>query len=223
MTDITNKTLSFFLIAAIVVSVSGALITMSAFPGGITGFATTGTGKTNFSVNSSLSITISQSLIPFGIGYVNDSTPALACSMGTNNSPPNRAYTSGCIGFNTTVHTSNITLLNDGNVLANVSVRFEKNATTFIGGTLATESLKYEVKDMESGSCGTFRNGSSFKEVEDTYDTAAGRARICNGLLATPDTTDSIQLGIWVIIPKDATTGSHENTLTFTACDDGSC
>jgi hypothetical protein len=220
----TNKTLSFFLLAAIVVSVSGSFIIMSDSPGGITGFATTGTGKTNFSINSSLSIIVNQSLIPFGVGHVNDTATWNSCFMGTNNSPPSPTV-SGCIGFNATVHTANITIVNDGNILANVSVRFDKNATTFIGGTAATPYLKYRVSDFESGSCGQLRNASTavFKEVDDVSDTAAGRSRICNALKATPDSTDSIQLGIWVNIPKDAIPGEHTNTLTFTACDDASC
>ncbi len=116
MTDISNKALSLLLLVAIVVSVSGTIITIGrGGDEGITGRATTGTGKTNFSINSSLSIIVNQSLIPFGVGHVNDTATWNSCFMGTNNSPPSPTV-SGCIGFNTTVHTANITIVNDGNI-----------------------------------------------------------------------------------------------------------
>jgi hypothetical protein len=219
MTDISNKALSLLLLVAIVVSVSGTIITLSNQGDGATGRATSQTsGITNFSINTSLSIRLNNALIPFGVGTVNDSHTA--CAMGTNWTPP---ATPECIGFNATVHEANLTIENNGNLPANVSVLFTKNATTFIGGSATSPSLKYRVRNVESSSCTTIRNGSSFTEVGDRYETnASENARICN-FLATADSSDLIDLGIWINVPKDAATGSHTVTLTFTGCDDNSC
>lgn len=219
MADLSNKALALLLLVAIVVSVGGTAFTLQRMGQlqGVTGMATSSpiTGKTNFSIDSSLSIRFVNSLVLFGSGYVNGSMTS--CSMGTNNTPP--LGTRGCINFNTTVHTSNLTIENDGNVLANVSLNFTRNATTFIGGT--SPSFKYEVGNNESSSCTTLRNASTFKEVSD-IEVNGTNARICDGL-NFDDESDRLHIGFWLVIPEDASVGSHEVTVTAIACDDSSC
>jgi hypothetical protein len=221
--DVSNKALSVLLIAAIVVSIGGTMMTLSrlnvvpaAGPAGYLNYQG-GSAETNFSINSSLSIYFVHALIPFGTGTVNDTENS--CSMGTNNTPP---AAPGCIGFNTTVHTQNLTIENNGNLRANVSVNFTGNATTFIGGSVVTPRFMYLVADNESGSCGVVMNGSTFKDVALPYDTAAAGARICTNLNFT-DASDTLSIAFYVTIPKDATPGRHNVTITAVACDDGSC
>jgi hypothetical protein len=220
MADITNRTLTFLLLAAIGVSLLGTMsIIMRTSGSDLTGFVTSsgGSALTNFSINSSLSIYFVYPIVPFGVGYVNDSHTS--CSMGTNNTPPAGP---SCVGFNATVHTRNLTIENNGNVRANVSVNFTGNATTFIGGSVVTPRFMYLVANNESGSCGAIINASAFKDVSLPHDTAAAGARICTNLNFT-DASDTLSMALYVTIPKDATPGRHNVTITAVACDDGSC
>lgn len=218
MADLSNKALALLLLIAIVVSVGGTVFTLQRMSAaGVTGYVTSDpvTGKTNFSIDSSLSIRFVNALVPFGSGFVNGTMTS--CTMGTNNTPP--LNTRGCINFNTTVHEANLTIENDGNVLANVSLNFTRNATTFIGGT--SPQFQYEVTDGEASSCTDIRNASAFKEVG-AIEVDGTDARVCDGLLFD-DGNDLLEVGFWLLIPEDADLGSHEVTVTAIACDDGSC
>lgn len=216
MADISNKALSLLLLVAIVVSVSGTMLTFSKLSEtGITGRATDDTtGITNFSINSTLSIRFNNNLIPFGQGYVNDSIGS--CVMGTNNSNPSAA--NGCVGFNTTVADANLTIENDGNIPANVSINFTGDASSFIGGT--SPSFMYMVRNAEASSC-TTANATSMREVAGT-DTNTTMTRVCTNFDAD-DGSDLFDIAIWLRVPEDASTGAHSVTITALACDDTSC
>ncbi|MDD9952894.1 MAG: hypothetical protein OXR66_00995 [Candidatus Woesearchaeota archaeon] len=217
MEELSNRVIAVLLVVSMVVSCFGIFAT---FTGSPTGFALVDTGKTNFSISTALSITFENALVPFGSGYVNGSYTS--CSMGTNNSPPNRSANSGCVDFNGSVHEANLTITNDGNLVANVSLNFTGDADSFIGGTGGLNSYQYEVSNVSGeASCTTLGNGSSFREVAD-YDVNGTNARVCTGL-DYPDGQDTIQVGVWIQVPEDATSGEHASTITAIACDDGSC
>lgn len=221
MADLSNKALALLLLVAIVVSVGGTLFTLDRVTkvGSATGRAVDldATGKTNFSIQNSLSIRFINTLVPFGTGYVNGSLTS--CYMGTNATPP--LGTRGCIGFNATVDALNLTIENDGNVAANISLNFSKNATTFIGGNTVTPSFQYEVINAESSACATIGNGSTFKEVG-AIEVNGTNARVCTNLGFT-DSADLLSVGFFLIIPENAAIGSHEVIVTALGCDDGSC
>lgn len=222
--DLSNKALAMLLLVAITVSIVGTLTSISRFEqAGLTGrFADNASGQVNFTIQSSFSLRFINANIPFGSGYVNSSS---GCQMGTNNSGPS-ADPDGCFGFNNTVNSSNLTIENDGNIAANVSLNFTANATGFIGGT--GPLFKYRVnQSAEPGSCAAIMNGSgaTFQEVGSsagTNETTVKGAKICNNL-NYQDSTDLIDIGFWVSIPQNAASGDHNVIITAIGCDDGTC
>ena len=225
MNDISNKGLGLILLFAMLVSVSGTMYTLNRVNGieSSTGHVTLSqTGQSNFSINSSLSIRFNNmNIVQFGSGYVN--TTLHNCLIGTNMTAAQIGLSgvSGCVGFNTSVGQSNMTIENDGNILANVSLNFSVNATSFISGT--APSFQYRIMNnlTEANSCGTIQNGSSWKEVGG-YDSNGTGARVCTKF-NTSDTNDTFDIGLWLSIPDTATTGSHTVNIYAIACDDGSC
>jgi len=225
--DLSNKALAVLLLVAIAISIGGTFLSISKIPGptapALTGHAAdNATGQVNFTIQNSFSIRFVNANIPFGTGFVNSSN---GCQMGTNNSPPSNDP-DGCSGFNTTVHTLNLTIENDGNVAANVSLNFTANATGFIGGT--SPFFKYRVNQSgEPGSCAAIMNGSAatFQEVGSAVghnETTIPGAKICNNL-NYQDSTDLIDVGFWISIPQNAASGDHNVVVTAIGCDDSSC
>ncbi len=219
--DLSNKALAVLLLIAIAASIGGTLISLSHLDG-ITGHATdTSTGEINFTINNQFSIRFVNNAVMFGTGYVNSTD----CTMGTNATPPS-FDADGCSGFNETVNATNLTIENDGNIRANVSLNFSSNATGFIGGT--NPSFQYRVYNHESGSCVTVGNGTSFQEVgvgigsTASNDTNLTGSRICTNLNFT-DASDLLGIAVWIRIPQTASSGSHRVTITAIGCDDTSC
>lgn len=226
MADLSNKTLALLLLVAISISIFGTLNTLSRFgETGITGRVVSDniTGKTNFTISSQLSIRFVQNVVDFGSGYVNGSHTT--CVMGTNSTqvaPGDTMHAaSGCVDFNRP--SGNLTIENDGNLLANVSLNFTRNATDLIGGT--NPSFKYKVINSEASSCGNIRNGSSFIEVDgiaDYKETSISGVRICD-TLEFDNAGDTVEVGFWLTVPQDSLQGQREVTLWAIACDNEDC
>lgn len=222
MADLSNKALAVLLVAAIVVSVSGTLVSLDKYAArSPTGLVTSNdtSGVTDLTISSNFSITFVNNAIHFGSGSVQGG----ACTMGTNNSPP--TDDPNCLGFNATVHTANLTIENNGNVPANISLNFSRNATTFIGGT--NPSFQYDVQNVpgDAGCTGAILNTSGgFQEVGDNFENSTAGARVCR-FFDFQDANDQIQVGIWLSIPEDAPVTDAQTTVAITAigCDDDSC
>ena len=213
------------LLVAIAVSIGGTLISISRLGQlGITGrLADNTTGQVNFTIQNQFSIRFINNAIPFGTGYVNSSS---GCQMGTNGSSAPTNDPDGCNGFNATVNTLNLTIENDGNIRANISLNFTANASGFIGGT--SPSFQFEVTQGEASSCTTIGNGSAFREVgnlvgsSNSNDTNLTGSRICTNL-DYQDATDLLEVGAYISIPQNAASGDHRVTITAIGCDDGTC
>src|SRR3989338_9030152 len=134
MDDLSNKTLAFLLIAAIVVSVTGTFITLQSLGKGpgIGGFGATGavTGKVNVSITSTTQITFTHATVDFGPGYVNSSNCSV-CVMDTYNhtNVSNPGFITGCcIGTEwPTPVNDGLWIENTGN--ENVNLNVSGNAT----------------------------------------------------------------------------------------------
>ena len=215
MADISNKSLALLLLGALVVSLSSSLYVMNE-AGTITGRALTSTGVANFTINNTMSIKFAgATVIPFGVGNVNSSQ---TCYLGTNQTKSSCAVVNcGCVDFNSTVSTQNLTIENDGSVPVNVSVNFTSgsvagNASNFIG---SGASFQFLVKQNESNSCGSIMNGTTFLEVNATGFGPNG-AKICN-YLDHLGGNDSLQMAFWIAIPESTPAGTHTNTVLATA------
>lgn len=230
MQQISNKTLTFLLLVAIVVSIAGTIISINRInqlilqAPIITGMATpTGTGQVNVTIASTTSITATDPAIQFGScsppitygcnvssNYTTDATFGCTCAGGSN--------------------PDNITIKNDGNKHVNVSVKIGTLAKTFIGGTIGgngqadmwivvrnstdapgclnvTEISVPTGFDLNTGMQHDWKNLSSTTEY---YP-------LCHNL-TYGSTTNSIYVFAKLFVPANAPPGSNKTTtLTFSA------
>lgn len=132
MAEISNTVLAVLVVAALVVVVAGTVINLN---GGITGFATEGSGNVTLTINSTLAIEVNagNTIIDFGVcnpragsSYWCSSNDSVACT-GANNDQGN------CTGDTTTPQY--IQVDNVGNVDADVTLQSSCTAAQLIGGT----------------------------------------------------------------------------------------
>ncbi len=211
--DISNKTLAMFLVAAIVVSVAGTIVSLNKLDSvSYTGFATSMTGNVSVTVASQLSITTADSdTINFGSCTPQSGADSVINSEDTQDTP------SVCTGFSAT----NISVRNDGNVNANVTInasdRGEAHGGTFINGASDNSWVAY--KTVNQSGHGSYAGGcmssvqSSYTNITATYNTWM---KACENLAYGP-TYNSIDTHVQIMIPSDAVVGSDQLVLTFYA------
>lgn len=212
--DISNRALAMFLLAAIVVSLAGTIISLNKLEGtSTTGFATSGTGNVSLNIQSQLSITTADSaLINFGACTPLSGTEAVVASTGGAN-------TSICGGFAVGGADSNISVRNDGNVNANVTIKPDKlgkaQGGTFLDSTSGTSAIAYKTV---GGGISPYANGcqsglvSSYKNFTSTSTAVAACANLTSGA-----TANSFLTHLQIIVPYDVATGQQDVTLTYTA------
>jgi hypothetical protein len=208
--ELSNKSLALLLVAAIVVSLGGTVVSLNRLSTlSLTGFAVNDTdvGYTNFSITSNVSVVFDVSRIDFGSGSVNGSGPGLQnCTLESNGTTPDALM---CLLFPTT--DTQLILFNDGN--QNVSVRLLSNATAdeFIGGDSGLNNFSWKVAQNESNSCLTLSD-SSFNEVAAGTLYSEGRD-VCDQLDYN-DNSDSLAIDLRLVIPENAFQGAREATIT---------
>ena len=208
--DISNKTLAIFLVAAIVVSVAGTMISLNKLQSvSYTGFATTATGNVSVNIQSQLSITTSDgNTINFG-----QCTP----QSGSDTTINSESSPSICTGQS---FPQNISVRNDGNVDANVTVQFSKvgkaQGGTFLDSTEGTSSIAYKVVNGSAG--GTYHGGciGSYPSSYTTVSTANSEIQGCTDL-KYGDTYNSFVTDVQIVVPYDAPVGTDSVILTYTA------
>ena len=201
--EISNKTLALFLVAAIVVSLAGTIISLNKL-GQVTttGFAATDTGTATLQVNSTTSIFFSIDSINWGSGYVNGSY--INCTMGSDNK-----RSLGCVGFTTVAQ--GFVLENDGN--KNVTVELVANATAaqFIeGSTGGGPEFLYNVSNNETDACDT-----PAPAALTAVNTSAPGTLICD-IFHFID-ADTMRIDVEINIPSDSPPGVKIAEFTATA------
>lgn len=131
--DLSNRALGLLLIAAIVVSIGGTFISLNKLDAvSTTGFATNNvTGQVDVSINSSLSITMTDATIDFGNCGV---LPGKTLTINSQDTGDNQTYCDGTFPDFLQVE-------NDGNVNTNVTVRSNISSTNAFSA--ATSTLSY--------------------------------------------------------------------------------
>lgn len=239
--DISNKSLSLILVAAIVVSLGGTVVSMNRLNSlsGVTGYATatdTATGETNLTIQSDVSITIthpsSGNRVDFGGGYVDGSAGGFQwCTIDTNGTNATDTGGNYCIGFNnvTTLyagdtdqatHTDDevgaFKIRNDGNqdVKLNVSVNNDKDA--FIGGT--NPEFSGWIDNDENGSSSTAcAGGKGLQNLTNGWTNFTSNIGFCSNFNFEDAAADYLYLHVRVEIPEDAPpTTSTSSTITVT-------
>lgn len=239
---VSNKTIVILLSVAILLTLSGTILSVSKLldlNNGyemLTGAATdTATGQANVTITTTTSITNRVDSVNFGSGYVDSS--CTECVMDSNGQ--HNQTGACCIGFNNV--SEGFFLENAGNVNLSVNYTCSGNCTAaeFIGGT----SPAFEIRVMNSFT----RNGSGHNDSldscwgwvddgdesifggwnlsgnpEGTYVTIDSNqnATLCGNETAYPlspyQANDAAVVDINVSIPEDAPASSVESSVTFT-------
>jgi len=204
--ELSNKSLAFLLVVAIVISVGGTMISLTRLNSlQYTGFTLSNSpqGTANLTINSSLVLTFVVSNVDFGTGYTNDTGAGMEyCIIDTNGTNPS----GDCVGFNSNV--GPFELQNDGNRNLTVTLSANKNASDFITGT--SPVFQFFVENNATAPGCASPQPSSWTNANTSTPT------ICpsKGFDYT-DGSDVMDIHVKVSIPQDATPGSK--TAIFTA------
>jgi hypothetical protein len=218
--EFSNKALAVLLLAAVVVSLGGTIISLNRLSQVQTvGYATTSTGTVNLTIGSSTSITtVDGNSVNFG-----SCTPA----TGTNATidTENLSNTSVVCQFYMQGNYSNISVRNDGNVNATVTIKASQvgrldNTTgvaAFLNSTSATSSLRYKIQNNGRGSyTGGCVAGTNYAAAYTAFTQASYYTAAC-GKLTVGSTANSIVTQFQVNVPYDAPQGLSTVTVTYSA------
>jgi len=154
--DISNKTLGLLLVAAIVVSVGGTLMSLNQLETiSPTGLATTGSGTVTLAIESYVAIVVDDNTINFGTCQLVSTGNTLFNST-LDDTASNGANNSLCTGGEIVTFPSNITVRNTGTLDAaitfNASVSAGNlNGSTMFGTTLS--SVRYLIEEDAENPC----------------------------------------------------------------------
>ena len=207
--DYSNRTIAYLVLVALFVSIAGTLLSLSRIGGGgiplITGGATSGTGTTILTIESTLSITTSpDTSVDFG-------TCRPQSAPGTwwesNDTSKGGSSIGQCTGLQTSP--DNITVENDGSADANVTIN--TSTTDLTGGDPTNRSLWFSVRNA-SGRPGC-QEGIQIPWFNMTTNV---KHNTCANL--TPgNSVDRMYVFFAVFAPSDSSPASRTATITFTA------
>ncbi len=203
---VSNKTLVFLLVIAILVSVIGTFYNISSVNkfALITGYQTE--GNVNVNITERTEINITQPNCAFGSGYV--TAPAAYAILHPN-----------CTSVDVKDNWTNTTdyapdcmeVRNDGNIRLWINVSSGKNAADFIGGTSPNVTMWSENKESLSCASGGAVNLVAFPGVE--MDTSNRSVCSC---LYPGDSRDELYVGCRLKVPDNAY-GYKSDTWSFYA------
>jgi hypothetical protein len=207
MMEISNKTLAWFVIGAIIISLTGSLVSMKS-TNSITGYVTSNTsGEAKVDVSQSVVLRFMINSTDFGSGTIDTESGATNCTLAVDDTTT--IYKSGCNGFLSNGN-GPLTLENVGTSYLQVTLNFSGNASTFIGGNESIARLQFKVADLEPGSCSGVIPFPTWTEVEIPNSTVVA----CTNLSWSPD-ANSLRVGLNMTIPTDTVSG--QKTLTIVA------
>lgn len=222
--DISNKTLAMFLVAAIVASLAGTMISLNKIGGlgyGPTGFATnaTDTGNVSITVESSVAISLGESDIIFTGCTTHPSLNITVDSTGTG-------VPGNCSSLVPNTPYSGITIFNDGNVPANVTFNVSDvgvaDGGTFLpaGNAIYNYSrIYYNIVDTGNNDVcgGTVMVGG----LEGTWRAISGIGTEYSVCDSFDITNQDLSFHVQINIPPTATTTKSDMDVTFIACQSG--
>ena len=159
MADMSNKSLSLLLVAAIVISLGGTLLSLNKLSevGVITGRATDPTGEVNLTITTNASCAVD-----VGVNF-SSGVPTTSRQLSTDIN--NNFDGFSCDGSSTGA-CSGIEVNNTGNVDLNVTFNSSKNGSGFLGGDHAVSDFLFLIDDteIEANAC-TTEGASSWTNV----------------------------------------------------------
>jgi hypothetical protein len=216
--ELSNKALAVLLLAAMVISLGGTLLSLNKMSSvKVVGYATTSTGIVNLSISDFISITTNESsLVDFGACTLNDSRAINLTSMSTQDT---QDYCPTYRGANI----SNISVRNNGNVPANVTIASSVCAPG--GGNLScsflnnsalgyTENGLFQFSTINAGRAG-YTGACGAVETWTTLNGTHGY-RACTNLL-NGAVANSFVTEFLLRLPRGLGTGEKTATITYTA------
>jgi len=187
----SEKNIIFISLFAIVIILSIANLGVR-----LTGKATS-ISRVNLTVSSKVQINFTTNNISFGFGSITSGNNATIDTLGN------------VINGNWTPVFQGFEIENSGNVNVSLQLKTDKNASQFLGG--ASPGFRYNVTNIEAGSCNSTINLSQWYDVNITGD----GTMICD-LFEYNNNRDSIRVDVRLIIPSDSSTGILQSTFTAT-------
>jgi len=213
-----NKALVVLLVAALFISVFGALAAfnriegLKALTGAWGGPGQTVYGATNLTISTNLKINFTDDTVNFGSG--NPCTGCSGASIGTDGTNDTACNCGWSIP-------NGLLLENIGNRYARINISNTKTAATFIGGT--NPGYAWMWNDPENDglqvTCDTTGNNmgseDTYQNITTAYD---ANSKLCEKFNYSLD-NNVINISFHLTIPQTATTGAKEDTWTATAVD----
>ena len=203
--EISNKTLVMLLVAAIVVSLGGTLISLNKLSGlgsGVYGFATSQTGTANLTIESEVAIYANDGLINFGLGVVNGSLAGVTnVRMSSNNT---NSYPNGTWDWTSADY---FEIENTGNVDVKVNISGEADSWIGAGG-----DTLFAITDGETSIAATCDNTPIT-----TWTQLDATERVMCANLNSDLANDYLRVSIQVLIPEGVANEYKENTILFEA------
>jgi len=170
-----------------------------------TGYGTSALGTATINITGGLSIKLSDMNITFGSGSFN--TPTLYAILESNNSDT----------YNGTWSAVNdpFVLENNGNVVANITIKATQSAADWFGGTASYAAMYYMYNDSKPGSCAL--ESGLISNLTWTPLAVSPLANETCQKLNYQDTTDTMRVDLKIQVPADAPVGLKQNSITFSA------
>ena len=206
--DISNKTLAFFLVAAMVVSIAGTMVSLNKIgdSSGITGY-TPASGNVTLNVSKTASIVFMVGAVDWGSGTVN--TDGDGCVMDTKTEG-----TSGCSAFS---GDGPLELENDGNLDVSVAFNISGNETMIPSTDTSGRLFFINWTNNESTSC----NGSNVGYIGDWVSLNSSMINnesleFCANL-TWADTVDAMDIHFNITLPINTYGGEIRYNITAIA------
>lgn len=208
----TNTALAVLVIIALIFAIGNtAILLLQKRTVLIGGLATQQTGTARFEIIEMVSITITSSLINFSSGRVVDGFSS--CTISSETDETHVCGTWENYSTSADMHPGFV-IENDGNVVVNLTVRGDKNASDFVTGTNPSFKLRTDLStddtDPEIASCITY-------DTSDWVEADTSRSFVVCDTLGYANASDEVELDIRVRVPDDSAIGEHSTILTFTA------
>ena len=212
MENISNKTLATLLIASIVISLGGTLISLNKLSNQQVASATTGRaqqdlGTASITIQTSVSILLSTDTIAFGTGWINGSNPTCGTN-GVNLSTEGSGTNDDDCFINASDSTAamlatDFILNNDGTVNASVAI-IGPNKTFLMSQTGAQHTkLNFTWQAVDDDSClGTLVTG---------WTEFGASTTLCDDFNWT-DADDDLTIEVNLRFPSDQASGTYSNS-----------
>ena len=220
--EFSNKALALLLLAAMVVSLGGTIISLNRLNEVQTvGYATTATGTVQLNVQQALSITTTDgNSVDF-----KQCTPSTGAGVTTNVTTDSLEQTGTGCPYYAGANVSNISVRNDGNVNATVTInssvvgKADNGTGTFLSSSAATSSLQYKItsagRGTNTGGCTSIGNASG---AYSAFASPSYGYYVCYNLkVAAVGGANSFVTHYKIVMPNDAPTGTSTANIGYYA------